>query len=236
MRAIVDIQGKQYEVVEGRYVQVDLCAGQENDTLVFENVRLVVAGDQSLVGAPYIEGAVVTTRVKRHGRGPKILVYKMRCKKGYRRKNGHRQGFTELQVESVDFPGKEQILKLVQPEATLAQKAERPKAKKPTAAAKAEAAPEATTAVEEKPEKAPAKPKTAKTAAKPKAKAAEVPADETQKEKKPKAPKAAAEAPEEEKAPEKAPEAEAVTASPEENVVETPPVTEETQTQPGETD
>ncbi len=109
MRAIVDINGKQYEVQEGRYVQIDSFAAQENEEVVLGNVRMIIAGEDSLIGAPYIDGAVVKTRVKRHGRGPKVLVYKMRCKKGYRRKNGHRQGFTELQVELLDFPGKDAL-------------------------------------------------------------------------------------------------------------------------------
>lgn len=109
MRAIVDINGKQYEVEEGRYVQIDRYPAQENEAVTLSNVRLVVAGDKSVIGQPYIDGATVKTTVKRHSKGPKILVYKMRCKKGYRRKNGHRQDFTELQVELVDFPGRDQF-------------------------------------------------------------------------------------------------------------------------------
>lgn len=147
MRAIVEINGKQYEIEEGRYVQVDLHPAAENEEVVIGNVRMIIAGEQSLIGAPYVEGAQVVTTVKRHGRGPKILVYKMRCKKGYRRKNGHRQGFTELQVVSVNFPGRESIAPKAQ--ATVApakteakpkkaagdsEAVEKPKAKKTTTA------------------------------------------------------------------------------------------------------
>jgi large subunit ribosomal protein L21 len=53
-----------------------------------------------------VEGAKVKAKVLSHSRGPKVLVYKMRCKKGYRRKNGHRQDYTRLQIEVLDFPGK----------------------------------------------------------------------------------------------------------------------------------
>jgi large subunit ribosomal protein L21 len=109
MRAIVDINGKQYEVEEGRYVTIDRYEADENAEVVLNNVRLVVAGGHSLIGSPFVDGATVKTHVKRHGRGPKVLVYKMRCKKGYRRKNGHRQDFTELMVDLLEFPGKDGI-------------------------------------------------------------------------------------------------------------------------------
>lgn len=109
MRAIVDIKGKQYEIEEGRYVRIDRYAAEENEEVLLGNVCMIVAGEQSLIGAPYVSGATVKATVKRHGRGPKILVYKMRCKKGYRRKNGYRDDFTELQIVTVDFPGREAI-------------------------------------------------------------------------------------------------------------------------------
>ena len=91
---------------------------------VFEigNVLMVVDGEESLVGAPFVDGATVKAKVLRHARGPKILVYKMRCKKGYRRKNGHRQDFTQIHIEGLSFPGKKDKL------ATAAVAAEKPKA------------------------------------------------------------------------------------------------------------
>ena len=144
MRAIVDINGKQYEVEEGRYVQIDSYNAPENQEVVLGNVRLVIAGEQSLIGVPYVEGATVKTKVKRHGRGPKVLVYKMRCKKGYRRKNGHRQGFTELQVELIDFKGRDAFGAVPQAQAPVA----RPAAKS------AQAAVEAPAKTESKPQKA----------------------------------------------------------------------------------
>lgn len=142
MRAIIDINGKQYEVEEGRYVQIDRFSAPENEEVVLGNVCMIIAGEQSLIGSPYVEGATVKTRIKRHSRGPKILVYKMRCKKGYRRKNGHRQDFTELQVELVDFPGRDTI-------APLPQKTSEAASEKPTKKASAKATAEAP--VEEKP-------------------------------------------------------------------------------------
>jgi large subunit ribosomal protein L21 len=109
MKAIVDIQGKQYEVEEGRYVVVDSFPADVDQELTLDQFRLILAGEDSLIGAPYVEGAQVKAVVKRHARGPKILVYKMRCKKGYRRKNGHRQGFTELVIQQFEFPGREKF-------------------------------------------------------------------------------------------------------------------------------
>lgn len=121
MQAVISINGKQYSVEEGRYVKVDSLQNAENETFTINNILMIVDGEQSLVGAPFIEGASATAKVLSHGRDPKVLVYKMRCKKGYRRKNGHRQGFTRIQIESLSFPGKKDTPK--------AEKAAEPKAK-----------------------------------------------------------------------------------------------------------
>lgn len=105
MLAIVDLNGKQYQVQEGRYIDVDRLAMEENTSFEIGNVLMLVNGEASVVGAPFVAGASVKAKVLSHARGPKILVYKMRCKKGYRRKNGHRQDYTRLQIETVSFPG-----------------------------------------------------------------------------------------------------------------------------------
>jgi large subunit ribosomal protein L21 len=106
MLAIVEINGKQYQVEEGRFVTVDRLPQAPDETLEIGNVLMVIDGEKSVVGAPFIEGAKVRARVLSHERGAKILVYKMRCKKGYRRKNGHRQNYTRVQIEGLDLPGK----------------------------------------------------------------------------------------------------------------------------------
>ncbi len=106
MYAIVNLNGKQYEVQEGRYIDVDRLAQQPDEAVEIGNVLMVVDGENSLVGAPFVDGATVRAKVLNHFRGPKVLVYKMRCKKGYRRKNGHRQEMTRLQIEDLVFPGK----------------------------------------------------------------------------------------------------------------------------------
>jgi large subunit ribosomal protein L21 len=106
MLAIVELNGKQYQVEEGRFVTVDRLPQAADETLEIGNVLMVVDGERSVVGAPFIEGAKVRARVLSHERGPKILVYKMRCKKGYRLKNGHRQDYTRVQIEGFDLPAR----------------------------------------------------------------------------------------------------------------------------------
>ncbi|MFN8614685.1 MAG: 50S ribosomal protein L21 [Vampirovibrionales bacterium] len=100
--AIVELNGKQYTMTPGRYTTVDLLAQDADATLTVDKVLMVVDGDNTRVGAPYVSGASVTLKVLNHYRDKKVLVYKMRCKKGYRRKNGHRQSYTRVQVEALN--------------------------------------------------------------------------------------------------------------------------------------
>ena len=102
MYAIVDIKGKQYKVEEGRYLEVDLQDAQADEVLTFDNVLLVADGDKVNIGAPTISGASVTAKVMQHVKAKKVIVYKMRPKKGYRRKQGHRQKYTKIMIEKID--------------------------------------------------------------------------------------------------------------------------------------
>ena len=104
MKAIVELNGKQYQVEEGRYIDVDSLSLEPENTLELDKVQVLLDGEKSLIGAPYVDGAKVTAKVLKHGRSKKIIVYKMRPKKGYRRKQGHRQGFTRIQIESIKAP------------------------------------------------------------------------------------------------------------------------------------
>lgn len=142
MLAVIELNGKQYQVEEGRYLQVDSLPNKEDDVLQIGNVLMVVDGEQSVLGAPFVAGASVTAKVLSHGRGPKVLVYKMRCKKGYRRKNGHRQGFTKIQIEDVVFPGKKASAKPAAKAADSSkEKSAEPKPAKKSTTAKSSAAP-----------------------------------------------------------------------------------------------
>lgn len=102
MYAIVDIKGKQYKVEEGRYLEIDLQDAQADEALTFDQVLLVSDGEKSTIGAPIIEGATVTAKVMEHVKAKKVIVYKMKPKKGYRRKQGHRQQYTKVMVEKIN--------------------------------------------------------------------------------------------------------------------------------------
>jgi large subunit ribosomal protein L21 len=109
MLAIVETCGKQYEIQEGRYIDVEFLGKEEQETLELDKVVMIVAGEQSQVGQPYVEGALVKATVLKNGKEQKVLVYKQRCKKGYRRKNGHRQLYSRIMIDSIEFPGKDAI-------------------------------------------------------------------------------------------------------------------------------
>ena len=99
--AIIETGGKQIRVEPGRYVQVEKLEGNEGDTVEFGRVLLhSVDGDVKL-GNPVLEGVKVVGKIRRQGRGRKIIVYKMRPKKHYRRKKGHRQSFTQVMIDAI---------------------------------------------------------------------------------------------------------------------------------------
>lgn len=101
MYAIIEAGGKQHRVEEGRWIDIELIPEGAGDKVKFDKVLLVVDGDKSTVGAPYVKGAKVEAEVVKHGLGRKVIVYKMRPKKHYRRKAGHRQAFTRVMITKV---------------------------------------------------------------------------------------------------------------------------------------
>ncbi len=103
MYAIIATGGKQIRVEEGRYVEIELLGAEVDETVTFDQVLLVSKDGDITVGAPTVSGAKVTGKVVRHGKGPKVIVYKMRPKKHYRRKRGHRQPFTRVMIESISL-------------------------------------------------------------------------------------------------------------------------------------
>ncbi len=96
MLAIVETCGKQYEIQEGKYIDVEFLGKDENETLELDKVVMIVAGSQSQVGQPYIEGATVKATVIKNGKEKKILVYKQRCKRVTVRKTVTDSSFPEL--------------------------------------------------------------------------------------------------------------------------------------------
>ncbi len=102
MYAIIETGGKQYRVSEGVTLQVELLPDAVGSDVMLERVLVVGNGEEVEVGSPYIAGACIRAKVKAHGKGRKIIVYKYKAKKNYRRKQGHRQPYTELFIEKIE--------------------------------------------------------------------------------------------------------------------------------------
>ena len=101
MYAIVETGGKQYQMEEGRYLKVELLDGEKDSKVVFDKIVMLANGKKSKVGQPYVKGASVEGTILDHGKEKKIIVYKQRPKKGYRKKQGHRQGFTKVMITKI---------------------------------------------------------------------------------------------------------------------------------------
>ena len=102
MFAIIQTGGKQYKVQEGDVIYIEKLEGNEGESVVFDQV-LAVSGSNGLVaGTPTVSGAKVTGTVEKHGRGQKIIVYKYKAKKNYRRKQGHRQPYTKVTIGKIE--------------------------------------------------------------------------------------------------------------------------------------
>ena len=98
MYAIFVTGGKQYRATEGETIYVEKLAGAEGEEVVFDQVLL--AGEK--VGNPLVEGAKVTGVIEKHGKGKKVIVFKMKAKKNYRKKQGHRQAYTKVVIKSIE--------------------------------------------------------------------------------------------------------------------------------------
>ena len=101
MYAIVNISGKQFKASEGVRVRIPKQTGDAGATLTFDNVLLFHDGTNTQIGTPTVSGASVTATVVDHGRERKILIYKKKRRKGYQRKNGHRQWYTEIEIQKI---------------------------------------------------------------------------------------------------------------------------------------
>lgn len=101
MYAIIETGGKQIKVEEGQAVYIEKLDAGEGDQVTFEKV-VFVGGDNVKVGAPYVDGATVSAKVEKNGRAKKIIVYKYKAKKNYRRKQGHRQPYTKVVIEKIN--------------------------------------------------------------------------------------------------------------------------------------
>ena len=100
MYAVFKTGGKQYRVAAGDQVRVEKVPGNVGDAIAFDNV-LLVAGETVKLGRPLVGGAKVEAKIVSQGLGPKIIVFKFKRRKNYRRKTGHRQPYTALEITSI---------------------------------------------------------------------------------------------------------------------------------------
>ena len=101
MYAIIQTGGKQYRVSPGDVLRVERLPGERGDEVTLDQVLLVSDGQELRVGMPLVADAAVKTRIMQQGKGKKVLVYKKKRRKNYRRRQGHRQLFTALQVQEI---------------------------------------------------------------------------------------------------------------------------------------
>ena len=101
MYAVIKTGGKQYRVAAGEKIKVEQIAADVGQEIVFDQVLAVGNGTEIKVGTPLVSGATVTVTVLAHGRHDKVHIFKMRRRKHYQKRQGHRQNFTELQISSI---------------------------------------------------------------------------------------------------------------------------------------
>ncbi|WP_124101341.1 50S ribosomal protein L21 [Ruminococcus sp. Marseille-P6503] len=102
MYAVIETGGKQYQVNVGDVVFIEKLNADAEDTVTFDKVMAVGKDDGISVGAPYVEGATVSAKVLKNGKSKKITVFTYKPKKGEKRKMGHRQPYTKVQIEAIN--------------------------------------------------------------------------------------------------------------------------------------
>jgi large subunit ribosomal protein L21 len=101
MYAVIKTGGKQYKVAPGEKLKVELLPADVGAAVILDQVLMVGGGESVRVGQPTVTGATVTATVLAHGRGEKLRIFKMRRRKHYQKHQGHRQGYTELQIDGI---------------------------------------------------------------------------------------------------------------------------------------
>ena len=101
MQAIIEACGKQYKVAEGDVVFMEKLGAEAEETVTFDKVLAILDGDKATFGAPVGEGAKVEAKVVKNGKGKKIRIFKYNPKKGYRKRQGHRQPYTKVEIGTI---------------------------------------------------------------------------------------------------------------------------------------
>lgn len=102
MYAVLKTGGKQYKVNEGDVIYVEKLGLEPDEAYTFNEILAIGSDDGIKVGAPYVEGATVTAKAVKEGRSKKVIVYKYKPKKGYHKKQGHRQAYTKVVIEKIN--------------------------------------------------------------------------------------------------------------------------------------
>ena len=101
MNAIIVTGGKQYTVAEGDVVYIEKLPVEAGETVKFDQVLAILDGDNATFGAPVVEGASVEATIVKNGKGKKVRIFKYNPKKGYRKRQGHRQPYTKVQIGAI---------------------------------------------------------------------------------------------------------------------------------------
>ena len=102
MNAIIVTGGKQYKVAEGDVLFIEKLEAEAGETITFDQVLAILDGETATFGAPVVEGATVTATVVKNGKGKKVRIFKYNPKKGYRKRQGHRQPYTKVQISAIN--------------------------------------------------------------------------------------------------------------------------------------
>lgn len=102
MFAVIETGGKQYKVKPGQHLRVETLAGEAGDSITFDKVLLISAGEETLVGAPYVEGKTVSAKIAANGRHKKVKIIKFRRRQHSMKQQGHRQNYTEVVIDAID--------------------------------------------------------------------------------------------------------------------------------------
>ena len=101
MHAIIETGGKQYKVAEGDTLFIEKLPVEAGESLTFDKVLAIIDGDNATFGTPAVEGATVAATVVKNGKGKKVRIFKYAPKKGYRKRQGHRQPYTKVQIGAI---------------------------------------------------------------------------------------------------------------------------------------
>ncbi len=101
MYAVIKTGGKQYKVEAGATLKVEKLLGEVGSKVVIDKVLMIADGEKTTIGAPIIAGAKVSATVLSHGRADKVMIFKFRRRKHYRKTQGHRQSFTEIKIDAI---------------------------------------------------------------------------------------------------------------------------------------